>query len=125
MKYALFLTGVLALAASCAHAEYVCDVNLASPGFNPTHGKFGEIDLVTSAQPNCGGPTKPALICSKDSTDAACGVHSQYSEVALTTLYTAIHEAQMEQQQAWVQTDVCNGAGNSWACQASVVFHGR
>jgi hypothetical protein len=41
MKYALFLVGALALAASSAHAEYVCEVNLSSPAFNPTHGTAG------------------------------------------------------------------------------------
>ena len=124
MKYALFLGGALALAASCAHAEYVCEVNLVAPAFNPTHGTYGEIVLVTSVQQNCSGGQKQSLICSKDSTDAACGQHSQFSEVALTTLYTAVHEAQMEQQQVWTQSDVCNGAGNSWSCRAGVVFHG-
>lgn len=124
MKYALFLCGALALGASAAHAEYVCEVNLSPPAFNPTHGKHGEIVLVTSTLQNCGGSMKQSLICSKDSTDGACGMHSQFSEVTLSTLYTAIHEAQMTQQEVWPQSDLCNGAGNSWSCRAGVVFHG-
>jgi hypothetical protein len=80
--------------------------------------------LVTSPQQNCGGGQKQQLICSKGSTDGACGVHAQFSEVTLSTLYTAIHDAQMAQQQVWVQSDVCNGAGGSWSCRAGVVFHG-
>ena len=50
MKYALFLCGALALAASCAHAEYVCEVNLESPALNPTHGMYGDILLAASTQ---------------------------------------------------------------------------
>lgn len=124
MKYALFLSGALALAASCAHAEYVCEVSLSSPTVNPTQGKYGDIELMTSVQPNCGGAKKPSLICSKDSTDEACGVHSQFSEIALTTLYTAIHDAQMQQQLVGLQGDLCNGFGNSWSCRDGVVFRG-
>jgi len=124
MKYALFLCGALALAASAAHADYVCEVNLSPPAFDPTHGMYGDIQLTTSMQPNCGGATKPALICSKGSTDEACGVHSQFSEIALTTLYTAIHDAQMRQQHVSLHGDLCNGFGNSWSCRAGVMFRG-
>jgi len=124
VKYALFLGGALALAASAAHAEYVCEVNLSPPAFNPSHGRFGEIVMSTSPQQNCSSSVKQSLICSEGSTDDACGVHSQFSELALNTLYTAIHEAQMRQQPVWIQSDVCNGLGNSWSCRAGVVFRG-
>jgi len=124
MKYALFLGSALALAASCAHAEYVCEVSLSPPAANPTDGKYGAIELVTSVQPNCGGATKPALICSAGSTDPACGMHSQFSESSLNTLYTAVHDAQMRQQQVALQGDLCNGFGNDWSCRDGVVFRG-
>lgn len=124
MKYALFLCGALALAASCAHAEYVCEVSLSPAAANPTEGKYGAIDLVTSVQSNCGSGAKPALICSAGSTDEACGVHSQFSESSLNTLYTAIHDAQMRQQQITLKGDVCNGYGNDLSCRDGVVFRG-
>lgn len=124
MKYAAFLCGALALAASCAHADYVCEVTMASPAFSPTHGAYGEIQLVTSPQPNCGGSGKPFLICSKGATDTACGVHAQFSEVALNTLFETLHDAQMNQQDVLPQMDLCNGLGNSWSCNAGVMFRG-
>src|SRR6478752_5384739 len=62
MKYALFLCGALALAASAAHADYVCEVNLSPPSFDPTHGMYGDIQLTTSMQPNSGGATKRAAM---------------------------------------------------------------
>ena len=117
------LASCLALFASYAHADYVCQVDLAGPGINPTHGTAGEILLVTTPQQNCGGAGKMFFICSKGATDTVCGVH-QLSEITLSSLYVSIHDAQMKQQVTWPQADLCNGGGNSYACTGGVMFHG-
>ena len=111
----------VALFAAHARAnDYVCELAINPPAIDPTRGSFGYITMYTTPQPNCSGATALYFVCSKNATNAYCGVHSQYSESMLIGVYEMLRGAEVAQDPVVPSWDGCINAGGS--CTSTVLL---
>ena len=115
MKHVLASCLVLAalFAAQARANEYVCELAINPSSVDATRGNFGYIEMYTTPQPGCSGAMSLYFVCSRNATNHYCGVHAQYSEPMLISVYEMLRSAEVSQHPVVPSWDGCINAGGS------------